>query len=118
LICKSISCNHAIPHEIIGECDKEACCGVWPYNPDFKPRVCCIPVDQVKPIADCPKCGKKEAKGHHVEECLNTQLNQLRAENRELKIEICKGLAEVVDGDNKTLWIDLARARGYHDILE
>lgn len=81
LHCKSKDCHHAKPHKSNG-CDGPAPCGAWPNNPGFQPTVMCIPVEHVIAPADCPNCGKSEAKGHHPQDCiirLKTRIKELEA---------------------------------------
>jgi len=81
LVCKSSECHHAKPHspDHPHNCDRPAPCGCWPGRADFQPRVVCIPVEQVRPLKDCPDCGKKEAIGHHPQDCINELKRQLKA---------------------------------------
>lgn len=60
LRCKSDTCTHAKPHTP-SDCDCPACCGQWPGNADFRPRVVCIPVDQVRAPEDSGNHEKPEA---------------------------------------------------------
>ncbi len=60
LRCKSDNCTHAKPHTP-SDCDCPACCGQWPGNADFKPRVVCIPVEQVRAPEDSGSHEKPEA---------------------------------------------------------
>jgi len=76
LACKSKECGHAKPHAANG-CDCSAPCGQWPNKKDFQPFVKCIPVEQVKPLEDCPDCGASEEKGHHQGNCV-VKLKQRR----------------------------------------
>lgn len=46
--CKSAECYHAKPHEA-KDCNSQAPCGCWPNDPNFKPRVICKPVSELKP---------------------------------------------------------------------
>lgn len=84
LICKSQKCRHAKPHEPSG-CDLPACCGCWPNDPHYKPRVVCKPFDQVKPRADCPHCGAKEADGHHHMSCIAVLKSRVASLESKLK---------------------------------
>jgi len=60
LRCKSDTCSHAKPHTP-SDCDCPACCGQWPGNADFRPRVVCIPVEQVRAPEDSGNHEKPEA---------------------------------------------------------
>lgn len=103
LRCKSDTCTHAKPHTP-SDCDCPACCGQWPGNADFKPRVACIPVDQVRAPEDGGNRKKPEAELSDHEK-LQAETERLQAERAADKARIAaleatlRTISEEVDGN-------------------
>lgn len=59
--CGNSACCHAVPHDPVhAACDKQAPCGGWKNNPDFKPMVICKLLHKIEAnMVECPRCHKQ-----------------------------------------------------------